>query len=100
MDHIVVFGELPHALTHLLAITMAAKAYQRVEPSLRLLVLLFFGLRRQIITEEVVLFDCEWVDPIMFHELIKTSKDGRLIFNSCKACHTLFISDLVRNLLT
>ena len=36
----------------------------------------------------------------MLHELIKASKDCRLILNSCKACHTFFISDLVRNLLT
>ena len=99
MDHIVVLRKLSHALPHFLAISMPTKTHQGVEPSLRLLVRLLFGLRRQIISEEIVLFNCEWVNSVMFHEIIKTSKDCGLIFNSCEACYTFFISDCVCNLI-
>ena len=36
----------------------------------------------------------------MLHELIEASKDCSLIFNSSEACHTFFVPDCVRNLLT
>ena len=100
MNHVVVLGKLPHAISHLLAIAVTAETHQRVEPSLRLAIWLLLWLQRQVVAEEVVFFDCEWVYSVMLHELIETSEDGRLIFDSCEACHTFLVSDRVRNLLT
>ena len=73
MDHIIVLRKLAHALSHLLAVAVATQAHQRIKPATRGIPQRWpdlFWLTGQIVSEKVVLFHGERINPIMLLKIL------------------------------
>ena len=73
MDHIVIFGELAHTLTHLLAVSVATETDHGVKSASSSVTQWWpdlFWLAGQIVAEKVILFHCEGMYPIVLLEIL------------------------------